>query len=53
VDARDILFSRVFDAVAQIRKSANQLGRTTRDFAHELQGSLRLTVVFSNIYCEL
>jgi hypothetical protein len=44
VDALDVLLSRVLDAAAQIRKRGNQRGRTRRDFTHELQNTLRLTV---------
>jgi hypothetical protein len=53
VDARDEVLARILNATARINKREDQLRRTTRDFAHELQSALRLTVGFSNIYCEL
>jgi hypothetical protein len=40
-------------AAARINKREDQIRRTTAIFAHEHQSALRLTVDFSNIYCEL
>jgi hypothetical protein len=42
------------DAAAHIKKRKDQLTtKNTQIFAHDLQGALKLTVGFSNIYCKL
>jgi hypothetical protein len=53
VDTRDELLARILRAAACIKKREDQLRRTHFIFAHELQSALRLTVEFSNVYCEL
>ena len=49
MDTQYELLARVLDGAALIRERENHLRRT----AHELQSALRLTMRFSNIYCEL
>ena len=53
VDTQDELLARILDAAACIKKRENQLRRKNAILAHGLQSALRLTVGFSNIYCEL
>ena len=53
VDTRDELLARILDAAALIKKREDQLRRKTRDFRTRIASALRLTVGFSNIYCEL
>jgi hypothetical protein len=47
VDTRDELLARTLDAAVPIKEREDQLRRTTRDFAHERQSALKLTVEFS------
>jgi len=53
VETPDELLARILDAADRIKNDEGQLRRTARDFAHEMQSALRLTVGVSNIYCEL
>jgi hypothetical protein len=53
VDIRDELLARILDAAARIKKRQDPFRRKTRDLRTQLQNALRLTVKFSNIYCEL
>ena len=52
VYSRHELLPRSLDAAACREKREHQLKQHTI-FAHELQTALRLTVEFSNIYCEM
>ena len=51
MNTRDELLSRVLDVADRIKKSEDQLRRTTRDLRTRV--ALRLTVGFMDIYCEL
>jgi hypothetical protein len=53
VDTRDELLASTLDAAARIKKREDQLRRTTRDLRTRVASALRLTVGFSNIYCQL
>jgi hypothetical protein len=49
-DTRHELLVRIFVTAARIKTREDQLRRTTRDFACELQSAPRLMVGFSHIY---
>jgi len=55
VDTPDELLARILDAAARkkINVKINSEDEQHAIFAHKLQGSLRLTVGFSKVYCEL
>jgi len=53
LDTLDELIARILDAVSGIKKVKNKSEEQNAIFAHELQNSLTLTVVFSCIYCYL
>jgi len=53
VDTTDELLTSILDSAARVNKREDQVRRSKRDFAHELRSAPRLTVGFSNIYCEL
>ena len=50
LDTRDVFLSRILDTDTRIKKREDQL-RQTRDLHTGV--ALRLTVGFSNLYCEL
>ena len=52
MDTPDELLARILDAAARIRKPFKS-DEQHAIFAHELQSAQRLTVGFSDIYCEL
>jgi len=52
-DTRDELLARIFDAAALVNKREDNSDEKYVIFAHELQSALKLTVWFTNSYCEL
>jgi hypothetical protein len=53
VDKRDELLARILDTAARIKNVKINSDEGHAIFAHELHSALRLTVGFSNIYCNL
>ena len=53
LDTRDELLARIFDAAALVNKREDNSDEKYVIFAHELQSALKLTVWFTNSYCEL
>jgi hypothetical protein len=53
LDTPDELLPRILDATVRIKKGEDQLRQPHAIFAHELQSTLRLTVGFWDINCEL
>jgi hypothetical protein len=53
VDTQDKFLACILDAAARIKKCDMNLDEEHAIFAHELPNVLRLTVGFSNVYCQL
>ena len=53
VDTPDELLARILGAAVCIKKREDQLRRKTRVLRTRVKSALRLTVGFSNFYCEL
>jgi len=52
VDTTYELIAHILDVVTGIKRNEEEIGRKkTAIFAHELRSALKLTVVFSYIYC--
>jgi hypothetical protein len=53
MDTRDEFLARILDAAVRMKNMKIHSDEQHAIFAYELESSLRLTVGFSNIYCEL